>query len=62
VRAGGDQTLNHLLGRWCYAVASVSWMERKLASAIFATPPESSYDEALKVSFLFLFSPFSSLL
>jgi tetratricopeptide (TPR) repeat protein len=45
---GGDQTLNHLLGRWCYAVASVSWMERKLASAIFATPPESSYDEALK--------------
>ncbi len=25
-------------------------MERKLASAIFASPPESSYDEALRVS------------
>lgn len=47
--AGGDQTLNHLLGRWCFAVASISWMERKLASAIFASPPESSYDEALRV-------------
>lgn len=45
---GGDQTLNHLLGRWCFAVASISWMERKLASAIFASPPESSYEEALK--------------
>jgi tetratricopeptide (TPR) repeat protein len=45
---GGDQTLNHLLGRWCFAVSSISWMERKLASALFAAPPESSYDEALK--------------
>jgi tetratricopeptide (TPR) repeat protein len=45
---GGDQTLNHLLGRWCFAVSSISWMERKLASAIFATPPSSSYEEALK--------------
>jgi len=45
---GGDQTLNHLYGRWCFAVASISWMERKLASALFATPPESSYQEALQ--------------
>jgi len=45
---GGDQTLNHLYGRWCYAVSSISWVERKLASALFATPPESSYEEALK--------------
>jgi len=45
---GGDQTLNHLYGRWCFAVASVSWMERKLASALFASPPTSTYEEALK--------------
>jgi len=45
---GGDQTLNHLLGRWCFAVSSISWMERKLASALFAAPPESTYDESLK--------------
>ncbi len=44
----GDQTLNHLYGRWCYAVAGISWLERKLAATFFATPPESSYEEALK--------------
>jgi len=46
-----DRTLHHLLGRWCYNVAALSWLERKVASALFATPPESSYDDALK-SFL----------
>jgi len=43
-----DPTTLHLLGRWCYGVASISWLERKMASTLFATPPESSYDEALK--------------
>ena len=29
-------------------VAGVSWLERKGASALFASPPESSFDEALR--------------
>jgi tetratricopeptide (TPR) repeat protein len=43
-----DQTLHHSLGRWCFEVASVSKIERVLAAAIFATPPDSTYEEALK--------------
>jgi len=43
----GDATTLHLLGRWCHSVASISWVERKVASALFATPPESSFEEAL---------------
>jgi len=43
-----DATTTHLLGRWCYNVASIGWFERKIAATLFATPPESSYDEALK--------------
>lgn len=46
-----DRTLLHLHGRWCYNVAELSWMERKLASALFGEPPKSNYDEALE-SFL----------
>jgi len=42
-----DASTQHLLGRWCYSVANVSWFERKAASLLFATPPESSFEEAL---------------
>ena len=42
-----DATIQHLLGNWCIGVADLSWIERKAASAFFATPPESSYEEAL---------------
>jgi len=43
-----DSTTLHVLGRWCFDVAKIGWMERKLASAIFAQPPESTYEEAIK--------------
>eukprot|EP01114_Cavostelium_apophysatum_P022284 TRINITY_DN800_c0_g1_i1.p1 TRINITY_DN800_c0_g1~~TRINITY_DN800_c0_g1_i1.p1 ORF type:complete len:234 (+),score=59.09 TRINITY_DN800_c0_g1_i1:113-814(+) len=43
-----DSTTLHLLGRWCFDVSKIGWMERKLAATLFASPPESSYDEALK--------------
>ena len=43
-----DATTLHLLGRWCFGVSNIGWMERKLASTLFGTPPESTYDEALK--------------
>ena len=35
------------MGNWAIGVASLGWLERKAASALFATPPESSYEEAL---------------
>eukprot|EP00667_Euglena_gracilis_P020518 EG_transcript_22242 len=43
-----DPTLYHCLGQWCYTVASVSWLEKKAASLLFATPPESTFEEAEK--------------
>jgi len=43
-----DSTTLHVLGRWCFDVAKIGWVERKLASAIFAQPPESSFEEAVK--------------
>ena len=42
-----DATCYHLLGRWCFTVADVPWYQRKIASAIFDTPPSSSYEEAV---------------
>jgi len=34
-----DGTLEHLLGRWCFRIASISWIERKLAKAVIAELP-----------------------
>ncbi|XP_071444685.1 regulator of microtubule dynamics protein 1-like isoform X2 [Hetaerina americana] len=42
-----DATVLHLLGTWCFEVANMAWYERKIASAIFAAPPTSSFEEAL---------------
>ena len=33
----------------CYQVASVPWYQRKMASALLATPPTSSYEEVSSV-------------
>ncbi|OQR72642.1 regulator of microtubule dynamics protein 2-like, partial [Tropilaelaps mercedesae] len=37
----------HVLGNWCYQVASVSWLQKKTAATLFAKPPEASLDDAL---------------
>ena len=42
-----DPTVQTALGQWCFKVAGISWIERKVAKALFGSPPESSYDEAL---------------
>ena len=42
-----DATARHLLGLWCYEVAKLSWFEQKAAAAFFASPPKSSFEEAL---------------
>ncbi|CAJ0942740.1 unnamed protein product, partial [Mesorhabditis belari] len=44
---GNDSTLLHLRGRYAFGIANLSWLERKAASAFFATPPEATIDEAL---------------
>jgi len=43
-----DSTTLHVLGRWCSEIAKITWIQRKFASTILATPPESSNEEALK--------------
>ncbi|XP_062503015.1 regulator of microtubule dynamics protein 1-like [Corticium candelabrum] len=45
---GDDPNLWHLLGRWCFEVASLSWWEKKGAAALYATPPESTYEQSLE--------------
>jgi len=34
-------------GRWCMEVAKLSWLERKIAAAIFDKPPEATYQDAV---------------
>lgn len=43
-----DSTTLHLLGRWCFTVADVSWIERKFASTIISEPPSATFKDALK--------------
>ncbi|KAM6900501.1 regulator of microtubule dynamics protein 1 [Xenentodon cancila] len=42
-----DATSLHILGYWCFAFAELPWYQRKVAAVIFATPPTSTFDEAL---------------
>jgi len=44
----GDPTSEHLVGQWCFEVAGLSWTMRKLAAAIFASPPSATYADALR--------------
>ena len=38
--------IQHLLGRFCYEVAELSWWERRMAGALFAEPPTATMEEA----------------
>ncbi|XP_071441981.1 regulator of microtubule dynamics protein 1-like [Hetaerina americana] len=43
-----DPSLHHLLGRFMYEVATLSWLERKIAGALFAEIPKASFSEAVE--------------
>ncbi|XP_060099527.1 regulator of microtubule dynamics protein 1 [Heteronotia binoei] len=43
-----DATSLHLMGIWCYTFAEMPWYQSKIAAVLFATPPGSTYDEALR--------------
>jgi len=42
-----DSTSMYCLGMWCFLFADMGWIQRKAASALFASPPTSTYQEAL---------------
>jgi len=35
-------------GRWAMEVSALSWMERKIATALFGAVPEATYEDAIK--------------
>ncbi len=45
--APADHTIQHLLGRFCFEVAGLSWWERKMASTLFAEPPMATMEVVL---------------
>ena len=44
--APDNATARHLLGMWAFEVANLSWAKRKVAAALFASPPTATFDEA----------------
>ncbi|BFZ12631.1 hypothetical protein BsWGS_15669 [Bradybaena similaris] len=43
-----DATSMHCMGVWCFTCADLPWIQRKMAAVVFASPPTSTYEEALE--------------
>ncbi|KAM9339364.1 regulator of microtubule dynamics protein 3 isoform 1-T1 [Symphorus nematophorus] len=43
-----DPMCFYLLGRWCYEVATLDWLEKKAAAALYQSPPNSTLHDALE--------------
>ncbi|XP_061602465.1 regulator of microtubule dynamics protein 3 isoform X2 [Cololabis saira] len=47
-RSDDDPTCYFLLGRWHYELASLDWLERKAAAALYPSPPTCTLHDALE--------------
>lgn len=43
-----DATSRYILGEFSFGLADLPWYQRKIVSAMFATPPSGTYEEALE--------------
>lgn len=43
-----EYALLHMRGRFAFSVADLSWIERKVASTLYSSPPTATVDEALR--------------
>lgn len=42
-----DATSIYMLGHYCYSIAEMPWLQKKIAEALFGKSPTSTFEEAL---------------